>query len=252
MSSEKRLLLTMLLTIASVYGIQMLMERAGLIKPPPKVKPPEAVAQEDPARAKPVEVAKGELPDNPFAPEISDDPVKLPAVKPINPGELVLGSDEDDAPEAYHLRLQLDQKGAVVASATLAHFDAEIDPAKPPIPGRKPRLELIAEISPDSPGSLALTLVSTSRAAHQANVDAEGVMEKELKIEAPLDTLDWDVVREKDGVPGPSGPSPRSTRLQIKKSSAKRSPSGPRPRTRSLSSRRSIGSGKGRTGSRSS
>ena len=210
MSSEKRLILTMVLTIASVYGIRMLMERTGLL-PPPKVDPPEAVAQKDPAKDqeraklkdKPGEVAKGELPANPFAPEVaaSADPVKKATVPLAKPSELVIGSDSDEAPDAYHLRLLLDQRGAVVAQATSAEYGAEFDPKNPTIQGRKPRLRLIDDSSPNSPGSLAVTVVATSRVAHPANVDAEGVMETETKIEAPLDAVDWEVIRDKPDAP---------------------------------------------------
>ena len=223
MSSEKRLVLTLFLTVASVYGIQFLMERAGLITPPPPEPPAEAKL--DPARdkdkakkarevAKATEPgAKGELPDDVFAPDDArpaakaDDQAKEIPVKPAGPklaraSELVLGSDEDDSPSAYHLRLQLDQRGAVVAEATSAKYDAEYDPAVPMDKGRRPRLKLITQDpSSDAPGSLALTLTSAAKSPRPINADPEDLSTEAPKVEASLDQEIWEVVRDKDDAP---------------------------------------------------
>ena len=213
MSSEKRLVLTLLLTVASVYGIQMVMERTGLIPPPPPPEDPAAVAKLDPARAKDKgkarEAAKparrqDDLPDDPFNPKVVvADPPGKPGPKRAKAAELVLGSDEDESPSAYQLRLQLDQKGASVAEATSARYDAEHDPAVRGINGRKPRLKLIVQDpASDSPGSLALTVTSATKAPRLANADPDAEDAVVLKqVEAALDLVTWEVVRDRDDAP---------------------------------------------------
>ena len=209
MSSEKRLVLTLVLTVASVYGIQFAMERAGLIKPPAAEPPVEVAREKEKAKAgKAPEVAKGELPDDVFArdPEPAPPVVERPAPKPgpmlVRPSELVLGSDDDASPSAYHLRLQFTQAGAAVAEATSAEYDAEFDPLVAPNKGRRPRLKLIQE-EPDSdaPGSLALTLTSSAKANRPLKVDAEDAAIEPPRVEAPLDREVWEVVRDKDDAP---------------------------------------------------
>ena len=211
MSSEKRLFLTLVLTLGSVYGIRYAMERAGLI-PPEQEPAPAAVAKGDPGKkakvAPEVARAKGELPDHVFAPE---DPAPRPAaseaprpavaeVKPARPGELVLGSDQDDDPAAYHLRLVLDQKGAAVGEATSAKYEAELDPAAPPPKGRLPRLTLIGDVPRSSaPGSLSMTLASAAKLAQADDEDA--AIRAAQPAEAWLDQTFWEVVREKDDAP---------------------------------------------------
>ncbi len=219
MSSEKRLALTLLLTIASVYGIQIIMERTGFLPPPAAEKPVDLAkvdSAKDKAKAKgkpgdraklaaAEEKAKGlpDLPDDPFHPRVAAaGPARKDEPKRVKSSELVLGSDEDDSPSAYHLRLQLDQKGAAVAEATSAKYDAELDPAARGKLGRKPRLKLInQEAESDAPGSLALTVTTASRAARPADggPDAEDAPGDAPKIEAALDRVTWEVVREKDG-----------------------------------------------------
>ena len=216
MSSDKRLVFTLVLTIVSVYGIQFAMERAGLIKPPAPEAPAEvAPAEVAKAKAKPADAAtapQGELPDDVFAregekkvePAVASAPVKPASSTPAlaRPSELVLGADDDEAPTAYRLRLQLDQKGAAVAQATSARYDAEFDPSAAREPGRKPRLKLIDELPGTlAPGSLALTVQSMPKANRPLKADAEDAATAPPRVEAPLDQEVWEVVREKPDAP---------------------------------------------------
>jgi YidC/Oxa1 family membrane protein insertase len=223
MSSEKRLVLTLVLTVGSVYGIQYAMERTGLIKPP-AAEPPAEVAKDDPAkdleneRAKAkkardlakADQPKGELPDDVFARDAAPAPAAIAATDParkagpklVKSAELVMGSDEDASPSAYHLRLQLDQKGASVAEATSAAYDAEFDEDAPPNLGRNPRLRLIDEpVGSAAPGSLSMTVTSAAKANRPIKVDAEDAATETPKVEAALDQETWEVVRDKDDAP---------------------------------------------------
>jgi YidC/Oxa1 family membrane protein insertase len=225
MSSEKRLVLTLILTIASVYGINELMVRTGLIPRPQAVEPAPEVAKADPAKEKAkdrakargaaglagAEKSKGDLPDDVFAPDLARTPAKeaeqgvaarKPAPKLARAAELVLGSDQDDSPSAYHLRLQLDQRGASVVEATSAEYDAEFNPDLPRNQGRQPRLKLIEQDpTSDAPGSLALTVTSAAKAPRPAVVDGEDPTDEGPKVEAALDLATWEVVRDKDNAP---------------------------------------------------
>ena len=154
------------------------MEKAGLIPPEPEPAPA-AVAKVEPGKGKAGRPAPrptgadAELPANPFAPDAPAAPrPSVTEVKPARPGELVLGSDQDEDPAAYHLRLVLDQKGAAVEEATSARYEAELDPAAPRPQGRLPRLRLIGD-APRSraPGSLSMTLASAARLRAVADDD---------------------------------------------------------------------------------
>ncbi len=209
MSSEKRLVLCLFLTIATVFGLQFLMERAGLIqRPKPAVAKggdPARPKDGDPAQAKgqAPPVPKDELPADPFHREPAAVAAAGPAKvgpKLARPDELVLGSDEDGSPAAYHLKVQLRQRGAAVARATAAAFDAEFDRDKP---GQKPgRLALIQENpkAPDAPGSLAIMLMAT-KGNRPAGAEGDPAAVIEAGAEAPLDLETWEVVRDRDDAP---------------------------------------------------
>jgi YidC/Oxa1 family membrane protein insertase len=212
MSSDKRLISTVVLSFVVVIGLQYAMQWAGLVPTP---KPAAVKADLEPEKPKvAVDARKNdpanspdELPANVFEPE---DPapkpvvVKTPEVLLANPDELVIGADNDESPSAYHIQVQFNQTGATVTRATTARYDAEIDPAAPrPKPGeRRPRLNLI---NPDwqskAPGSLALTVISTAKAAKAINGDAEEATTDAPRAEAPLDLKLWEVVRDKEGGP---------------------------------------------------
>jgi YidC/Oxa1 family membrane protein insertase len=200
MSSDKRLLTFTVVSCLVVLSLQYAMVRTGLIKP--EQPDPLAVAPLDPAkeRAKALKDPT-DLPDNVFAAEVAPalEP-KKPETAFAFPGELVLGSDADDSPSAYHLRLQLDQVGAAVAIATTAKYDAEYDRKGPVIPGRKPRLRLIDQGLSNGPGSLAMTVISEGRREKAIVVDNEDA-NAEPPIEAQIDLKVWEVVRDKQGTP---------------------------------------------------
>ncbi|WP_435007245.1 membrane protein insertase YidC [Tundrisphaera lichenicola] len=216
MSSEKRLVLTLVLTLGSVYGIQFAMEKAGWLPPPspPAVKKAPALAKNEPVEknepaaskddAAP-SVAAGELPDKPFAPEDTVPPAEAATPPPpsgpklVDPAALVLGSDATDDPSDYRLRLVLNQEGAAVQSATSARFEAEIDPGAPRPKGRLPRLKLIGDVpKSDAPGSLSMTLSAPARLDPDA---AEEPAVTAGPLEAFLDKIPWEVVRDSDDAP---------------------------------------------------
>ncbi len=201
MSNEKRLVLTLVLSILSVYAINELMVRTGMMPPPQPPAPPAVVKAEPPrpadkpkARARPADPlanvpAQGELPADPFS--FPPEPA-LRGPRRARASELVLGSDRDESPSAYHLRLQLDQRGASVQRATSAKYDAEFDRLAP---DRDAKLDLIAEDpGSDAPGSLALTLTPARKAVRGQDAD-----EAQAPVEAPLDLEFWEVVRDQPG-----------------------------------------------------
>ena len=168
MSSEKRLVLTLVLTIGSVYGIQYA-DGADRPDPAPAAPAPAAVAKVDPAKAK--AKAKAEARDDrqgrrrqgraarrpvrprrrrprPPSPKATRPTARAEAGPARRAGP---GLGQDDAPSAYHLRLQLDQKGAAVAEATSARYDAESTRPRPRTKGRLPRLKLIGETPGPTP-----------------------------------------------------------------------------------------------------
>ena len=130
------------------------LEQTGLIKPPPEPEPPAEVAKEigkdkeegaklpkagEPAKA---DQPKGELPDDVFARDPSSREAgrtPSPRSRRRKPGPKAWSRPPNWSsartrtipPSGYHLRLQLDQKGAAVAQATSAEYDAEFDPASP-------------------------------------------------------------------------------------------------------------------------
>ena len=223
MSSEKRLFLCLALTMGSVYGLNLLMVRTGLIVPP-RPKPPAAVAKADPAkereRAREVAgpkadgedrpalvAAKGELPADPFTP--GTPAVADPSTVAVRAGpklamgaELALGAAKDAGSDSpYHLRLQFNQRGAVVDTAASTRFEAEIDPAAKD--RKRARLDLItANPKSDAPGSLAIILSAASQAARPPTADPEADAEDApSRLEAPLDRRVWEVVRAGDDAP---------------------------------------------------
>jgi YidC/Oxa1 family membrane protein insertase len=225
MSNEKRMVLTLVLTVASVWGLQELLVRTGVLPRQPIVDPAAEVAKEDPAKdkgknkpkdavkladaAKPPGAKGDVLPKDVFAPDVSEDKDKeknsavlKPGPKLARPEELVLGSDEDDSPAGYHLRLQLDQRGATVLVATSAKYDAEFKENQPRNLGRNPRLKLIdTDPFSEAPGSLAMTLTSTAKAPRPISADPEDTTIEPPKVEAVLDVKLWEVVRDKDDAP---------------------------------------------------
>jgi YidC/Oxa1 family membrane protein insertase len=203
MSSEKRLIVFTIVTFLSILTIQYVMEATGLVQQPPPKKPGAAVAKVepkdkdkdkdqakvkdldlDPAKAEPkdkAKVAKAAEPETP----------KGPIVPVAEPAELVLGSTAKKGP--YRLEVQLDQKGAGVASVGSAIYEAEFVEGKP----KHQPLQLLRR-DPLAAPSLALTLVRPRTAELAADAEAAGVIDPGLG-ELALDGLLWEVVRGPDG-----------------------------------------------------
>ena len=207
MSNEKRLVLFLILTFFSIWGISRLMDVTGLNPPPPKKlqqlvpqanqpadakaapKPPELVAKEPP---KPTEtVAKKEK-----EPVAEPPKATAEAIKPIDPSKLVLGSVADRTPDGYRLEVHLEQSGAGVASLGSSRFEAEhVEGARRHLP-----LQLLRR-DPKAPPSLALSLVSMppkgEHVKDEANDGATAAMPKETEL--PLGEMLWEVERDEEG-----------------------------------------------------
>ena len=175
MSNEKRLVLFLVLTFVSIWGIQFLMDVTGLNPPLPK-KPQPPIAQANP----PADAKAVPKPTGPAAPETprpeaaaikkddGKDQEKGPAVEPpkarpekvapVDPARLVLGSAADRTPDGYRLEVHLEQEGAGVASVASSRFEAEqVEGAKRHLP-----LQLLRR-DPKAPPSLALTLLTPKK-----------------------------------------------------------------------------------------
>ena len=121
MSSEKRLVLFVVLAIGSMYGMTILMDALGLNPPPAKPNP--AVVAKDQEKPKPAEkpapdaVAQARDAAMPADPFLKDEPAKPVAAKSDRVTQpLVLGAGKGGA-DGYRLEIRLDQRGASVASA---------------------------------------------------------------------------------------------------------------------------------------
>ena len=134
MSSEKRLFLFLVLTFASILGIQYLMDVTGLNPPPPKK--PQAVAQAKKAErtgrrgreGRKKRRREGRGGRHRQGGKSSRRPRRSPKPKPrwpwSTPSELVLGSVRPDA-RRLSARGPLEQKGAGVASVASSRYEAE-------------------------------------------------------------------------------------------------------------------------------
>src|SRR5262245_40532486 len=135
MSSEKRLVLFMILTFFSFLAIQYVMDVTGLNPPPPKAPPQaQAKAKPDEAKPKPEQVAdagkpqaKAKDPEKEKKGEAQAAAPKEPRTPIVPASKLVLGSTTDKTPGGYRLQVQLEQKGAGVDLVLSSRFDAEFD-----------------------------------------------------------------------------------------------------------------------------
>lgn len=204
MSTEKRLLLFMVLSLLVLTGMPPLMEMLGLVPRRPAVQ--EQVEGEGEVAADRVEPAPARVPafagqpDGPsaFAAEGATPPADAPAVAPppaqavaevaeVPAGALVLGSADPDAKPGlgYAMRVTLDQLGAGVETITLAHHEAEQVRGR----ARTERLDLVeaADDPPGLPRPFSLRLVLPP---------GEG---REQEEEIPLDGRLWEVVADESG-----------------------------------------------------
>jgi YidC/Oxa1 family membrane protein insertase len=196
MSTEKRLVAFVILSVTLMFGMNFVLDRLGMLpKPKPQVaqqketiKPAdEPVAQKDEKPGAEAEQAPADKPADVAAkdaPEIK--PVTPPTVL-VDPRMLVLGSEKDNTPGGYRLQVQLSQRGAGVAKLTSSRIDAEFEEGKP----RHRPLTFIAS-DPKSVPSFSLNQVSV-------NVPNPGDEDLDKAQVVPLKNVLWDVVLGKDG-----------------------------------------------------
>ncbi|GAC1466835.1 MAG: hypothetical protein NVSMB9_07800 [Isosphaeraceae bacterium] len=219
MSSEKRLILFFVVTIVSFWGIQYAMETLGLVPPPApakKLQPPVAQAKpkatDVPARnAPPVLEKAGNVADK-ATPRNKDKDQdkeatptsKTPIVELASTEELTLGSRKNQGPDGYRIEVQLDQRGAGIASLVSALYEAEYVEGKP----KHRPLELLV-YDAKSPSSLSMTLVSSRAATVNTDEAVEAGIGAPGGGELPLDGIVWEVVRDPQGkvVQGVSKPA---------------------------------------------
>ncbi len=216
MSNEKRFALFVVLMFAWLLGSPYLLRSLGLL-PPPQKKPPAAAAdalkaipkedpgdalaknkatqaEKEPAEAKTLADGKSEPTKN------AQEKPKGPQVALVEPSELVLGLLTDKSPTGYRLEIQLEQKGAGVEAVSSSRYDAEFEGRRNP---HRP-LQLIRR-DPVWPPSLALTLahdplsLKVPQADKQDQEAAPGDPELPTRAEDWLDSVVWDVIRDKDG-----------------------------------------------------
>jgi len=210
MSSDKRLILFSVVTIASIVGVQYVMEVTGLAPPPP---PPAAKPAAPKAGA---EVAKAAPATPESAAAKAADPAKTPAgVEADKPTVAagptpaatatataakpkaefpVLGSTERAGPDGYRWALQLDSRGAGVVSASSNLYEAEYVEGKP----KHQPLKLLTS-RPDEPRSMSLNLVLPRDASVDESAAATAGLDPASTTELALDSVVWDVVRDAEG-----------------------------------------------------
>lgn len=178
MSTEKRFALFLVLAIASWVGTNLLMSQLGLVPKPPAAKP--VIAKAEPKR-----------PETKTGPAESTPPADAPIAKserppvaevPLVPApELVLGSVTDRSPNAYHLEVQLSQRGAGVAAIRNSQFDAELLEGRPtndPV--------VLVRRDPNAPPSFGLRIEPGA-----ADTAEAGPMD--------LSSVIWEVLRDEEG-----------------------------------------------------
>jgi YidC/Oxa1 family membrane protein insertase len=186
MSTEKRLVLFLILSFASVWATQQLLVRIGWLPPAPKraaVVQGKDQAKPQPAEAPPAiaraAAARPEAEPN-AAPEAGAE-AEPATIDEVPAGELVLGSVADKDPNGYRLEVRLAQRGAGVAQVLSSRWEAEHLPGRP----RNRPLELIRR-DEKAPPSFALDV------AREADPGADAP-----KVE--LDDRLWQVVTDEQG-----------------------------------------------------
>jgi len=213
MSSEKRLVLFLVLTVVSFQAIQYVMEATGLTPPPPKPQPNANAKLDADAKAK----AKLDLAQKPQKEE-GKEPEKAkeegaakaaaevkkgdaPKVEVVPPAELVLGYSGQGEGQAddYHLKVQFTQQGAGVASIESSQFDAERTA------GRRQRRQPLRFITSSRKAlpSFALSVrpaKGEAKAPEERDEEAKGENPPVARAtESPLAEVRWEVVRDDAG-----------------------------------------------------
>jgi YidC/Oxa1 family membrane protein insertase len=218
MTNEKRFVLFVTLVFFWMLATSYLF-------PPKKLPPPPAGAAADKANAKgklvELDLAKleqdaatkaGGKPAGDKAkeavkpdakPTIGAAPAK-PDVDLVKPWELILGSLTDKSAGDFLLEVQLEQKGAGIASAYSSRYDAEREDTARADKVRKRPLQLIGDGL--WPPSLALTLTTGNAGAadleENPQADADQILalrKAAAEAEDILDAVVWQVVRDDKG-----------------------------------------------------
>ncbi|WP_337174588.1 YidC/Oxa1 family insertase periplasmic-domain containing protein [Paludisphaera sp.] len=213
MSNERRLILFVMLTFLWVLGFPLILQKLGWA-PAPAERKPVARADADPA-AKPdeaksadslaIKAAEPRPTESGEAGEAKPEAEK-PRIEVVPPADLTMGSLEDRSPGGYHFQIQLDQKGAGVASVLSSRYDADfegrVNPHRPmQLIGRDPSRPVSVGTWPPS---LSLTLsppdvagrIVPMRPAERMLAAANGA---QTPTEDLLDAEVWEVVRDDQG-----------------------------------------------------
>ena len=197
------------------------MDVTGLIPPPPK-KPAGRRQGEDPAQgrgqgrrtrprprpAKPDADAAGRRPTPAEAEPTPEPPAKKPESRWSSPSELVLGSARTTAPAATGSRSSSTRRGRGSRRSprrgtrpSSTERPSRQAPAAPADPRRRPARP---------PPSLAMTLVVRRATAVDAGrrPPTRRGRRRPTAARSPLDGVVWEVVRDDQGAPPPSGRSP--------------------------------------------
>jgi YidC/Oxa1 family membrane protein insertase len=215
MSNERRLIFFVMLTFLWVLGFPMLLQKLGWAPAPAEKKPP-ALAKDDaadrPDAAKRAETIAAN-PENARPADSGSEAeadakpgAEKPSIEVVPPAELTMGSLEDRSAGGYHFQIQLDQKGAGVASVLSSRYDADfegrVNPHRPMrLIGRDPNRP--ASIGAWPP-SLSLTIsppdvagrITPMRPAERMLAAANG---SQPPAEDLLDAEVWEVVRDDQG-----------------------------------------------------
>jgi YidC/Oxa1 family membrane protein insertase len=236
MSREQRFLFFISASLIIVFGWPYVAEKMGWApKPVPKAvadaKKAGAEGKKNPLEAekdaakKPLDPAKADHPvgddkaaadaksdklsGDPKAPAPvvkADAPKDQPGAKKdeeaelIEPDQLVLGSLAEKTKQGYQLQVQIEQKGAGVASIASSRYDAEFVDGRP----RKRPLQLI-EPDPLAPASFSLIWVAPEKKAAPAQDDKQtddDEADSATTLDSdriPLDFQVWKVVRDAKG-----------------------------------------------------
>jgi YidC/Oxa1 family membrane protein insertase len=195
MSSPKRMVLFFVLSFILMMGTNMIMDRLGLI---PKPVPAEPAAKEaaapEVAVTPPAKADAAAVKADPAKPAPAPPAAQAKAAKSEPPlakdAELVLGASDNSDPAAYRLEVRFDQIGAGVRQLLSARYDGETPDG---IPDRKSRLQLITDDRRTlAPKSFSITLQPTGRPTADGALPAG---------EVALDTVRWEVVRDKPDAP---------------------------------------------------
>lgn len=195
MSSEKRLVLFLVLSMALMFGTKELMDRFGLTPPPPPARDfdPAVAKPGDPKAANPAVVAAAPEVKVTVAEQAAPKPGNPPPLAVVPPNELVLGSTADGSDAGYRMELRLEQAGAGVATLASSRYDAEL------VDGQKARRPLrLIQPNPKSPPSFALNLAK-AKAETGVGTDEPAATPPGPAAAPGLDSRTWEVVRDDKG-----------------------------------------------------